>query len=536
MKKNINSLKQQLIKLTPRPTAAQASASLALGLFFGLTGLALIDSAGGNSYAIPTPPTVEVEAIAVNTTSYDYRDPSVLTPEDRGLYAMIDAAQARGDYHEADGLLAKLSNRRLMGYALANRYLDSNYKTSKEELTYWMTYFSDHPQAVRMASLARARGVAVSLPKTPEPLRGGGYSDHLGRSGMPDRWFSALGRWREGDYASAYTSFNALADADNLGDWQQAAAHFWAYRAANALEQSDDAARHLAAAAGYDTTFYGLLANATRGDTTLAAEAPEVSTHLRNAPRAIRASLLAQLDRKDEAEAELRALYAETSARERKGIVTLASELNLANLQMRLARAPGLSKAEANFARFPMPQYMLSLDSVMDASLVMAVARNESSFRDAVNKNSGARGMMQMLPSTARAVERHVGEELLRTASIDNFNDPVAERLSDPALSARYGAEYLKLLAKQPAIENNLIHLLIGYNAGPGTVANWKAAGRNVSDPLLYIESIPYGETRNYVMQVLAQYWTYQMMMDETPTSMKTIAQGKWPIIASRSN
>ncbi|MBX9726530.1 MAG: hypothetical protein K2X09_04620, partial [Rickettsiales bacterium] len=65
--------------------------------------------------------------------------------------------------------------------------------------------------------------------------------------------------------------------------------------------------------------------------------------------------------------------------------------------------------------------------------------------------------------------------------------------------------------------------------AGPGTVASWKAAAGNVSDPLLYVESIPYPETRNYVMQVAAQYWIYQRMMGETPTSLRALAKGEWP-------
>ena len=141
--------------------------------------------------------------------------------------------------------------------------------------------------------------------------------------------------------------------------------------------------------------------------------------------------------------------------------------------------------------------------------------------------------MMQMLPSTAQTVERRVGASLM-TADMATGNS-VIERLSNPALAARYGAEYLKLLTREEHIGNNLIHMLIGYNAGPGTAASWKRAGANVSDPLLYIESIPYGETRNYVMQVLAQYWTYQLMMDERPESLKALSDGAWPMLKSTS-
>lgn len=528
---------QRQLKWKPKaPTLAQAAASLALGLFFSITTISVVNSAvdAATPYTIPTPPGIQVaDAGAVTMHVYDYSDPNTLSLEDRGLYRMIDEAQASGDYRKADALFAKLSNRRLMGYALADRYLSSDYKASREELSYWLTYFGDQPQAMRVAALPAAQGLAVSLPNAQEPLRGDGYSQHLGRSTMPDRWYTALGKWREGNYAAAYDGFNAVSRSET-NNWQASASHFWAYRAAKKLGDSRSASTHLAAAARYETTFYGLLANATRGVTRLDAEAPEVSDHLRAQPAAIRANLLAQLGRTEDAEAELRQLYSNVGENQRKGIVTLASELNLPNLQLRLANAPGLTPAEEHFARFPTPNYMVALDPIMDASLVMAVARNESGFRDdAVNKISGARGMMQMLPSTARAVERHVGEELLRTASIDNFDSPVAERLSDPSLSARYGAEYLKLLAKEPAIDRNLIHLVVGYNAGPGTAANWKAAGKNLDDPLLYIESIPYTETHNYVLQVLAQYWIYQMITDEKPVTLSALSHGQWPVIAT---
>ena len=76
-------------------------------------------------------------------------------------------------------------------------------------------------------------------------------------------------------------------------------------------------------------------------------------------------------------------------------------------------------------------------------------------------------------------------------------------------------------------------HMLIGYNAGPGTAASWKRAGGTVTDPLLYIESIPYAETRNYVMQVAAQYWVYQRLMDERPTTLKALANGEWPMVGA---
>lgn len=458
-------------------------------------------------------------------------NPAELSAADRGLYGLIKNAQAHHDYSEADALIAQLSNRNLVGYVLAERYLDNAYKASDEELVKWLNAYADHPQASRIAAIASRRGLAVNLPKSEPVLQGAGYADHEGRSTMPDSWFHALSLWRSGEYAATVSTFRKLSEDEDLSDWQQAAANYWLYRALEKTGEHRAARKALRDAAQFATTFYGQLAATDLGIRLPNAEAPEVSEALRNDGHAIRAALLAQLGENDEAEDELRALYASTSADERGGIVTLASELNLANLQMRLAGTPGLSMAEQLYARFPAPTYMLGLSKLADPALVMAVARNESSFREmAKNPSSGAMGMMQMLPSTARALERRVGDSLLQTAELND--GAITARLADPALGARYGAAYLHMLNTLPAIQGNLVHLLVGYNAGPGTVVSWKATAATIRDPLLYIESMPYAETRNYTMQVLAQYWVYQRMLGEHPASLNAMARGEWPQLA----
>jgi soluble lytic murein transglycosylase len=107
----------------------------------------------------------------------------------------------------------------------------------------------------------------------------------------------------------------------------------------------------------------------------------------------------------------------------------------------------------------------------------------------------------------------------------------MAERLADPEFSVRYGARYLSILMNKPAIKGDLVRMLAGYNAGPGAVAGWQNSTKTIDDPLLYIESIPYPETRNYVLQVMAQYWVYQQLLGENSTTLTAIARGQWPQI-----
>ena len=65
--------------------------------------------------------------------------------------------------------------------------------------------------------------------------------------------------------------------------------------------------------------------------------------------------------------------------------------------------------------------------------------------------------------------------------------------------------------------------------SGPMSVANWNTRGRNLNDPLLFIESIPFAETRAYVAIVLRNYWMYQRQSGARPDSLKAMAQGMWP-------
>ena len=72
--------------------------------------------------------------------------------------------------------------------------------------------------------------------------------------------------------------------------------------------------------------------------------------------------------------------------------------------------------------------------------------------------------------------------------------------------------------------------MIAAYNAGPGPVEAWNAVARDGGDPLLYIESIPYWETRGYVTTVLRNYWVYEAQTGKPASvSRAALSQGLWP-------
>ncbi|WP_216907731.1 lytic transglycosylase domain-containing protein [Synechococcus sp. CCY 0621] len=124
--------------------------------------------------------------------------------------------------------------------------------------------------------------------------------------------------------------------------------------------------------------------------------------------------------------------------------------------------------------------------------LLLGVAKQESRFTPAVRSPVGATGLMQLMPETAAELA----------------GEPVTEQvLEDPAGNASLGARYLAQMLRQ--WDGDPLLAVASYNAGPGAVAGW-VGPRLRSDPELWVEAIPYPETRLYVKKVLGNVWSYQ--------------------------
>lgn len=473
--------------------------------------------------AIPAPGPVEVQLPA-----------SGLNPKDRALADAAFRAEERGDNEFADTLIGQMDNQILVGHLLAERYLDPKYDALRDELIAWLANYGDHPQAPRIKALALRKGATKNDLQDftiveVAPLKGKGYAEHLGRTGMPATFYRGLALWKEGKYSAARTNFAQSAEGKKLNGWQKSAAYYWAYRASEKLGRDKDAYAYLTHAGQFPTTFYGQLANQQLGHRDgLIAAAPFVPTEIRISAPVMRARALASVNQRQLAEDELRVLVMRLPKQYRPSVLSIAGEIGLANLQVRLASLDNLSTEEKLYGNYPVPPWFVSAQTKVDPTLLMSIARQESVFRRDARSHMGATGMMQMLPSTARYVEKSMSKESIALASTDS-NLPLSQQLHDPAVNLHLGAEYIAHLNKQSMVKGDAIRLVAAYNAGPGSVQGWQAASRNISDPLLYIESIPYAETRNYVMQVMAHQWVYQTLKGETPYGLIALTRGQWP-------
>lgn len=133
----------------------------------------------------------------------------------------------------------------------------------------------------------------------------------------------------------------------------------------------------------------------------------------------------------------------------------------------------------------------------LDPFLVQAVARQESYFNPFAVSRSNAMGLMQLLPSTAEGV-----------AKWENLSGFQTTTLLNPSVNIRLGTRYLRYLHEK--FGGNSLQAVGGYNGGPGAMERWSRAIPYVkTDPDLFIESIPYRESRNYIKEVFSHYWNY---------------------------
>lgn len=176
--------------------------------------------------------------------------------------------------------------------------------------------------------------------------------------------------------------------------------------------------------------------------------------------------------------------------------------------------------------RFPIPAANWLDNLPVDQSLVLSVARSESLFMPDVRSSAGAVGLMQLMPATGKEVARKLG-----------VNYAGHQTLVDPVSNARLGSEYLNRMLRR--FEYNKVLAAAAYNAGPHRVDRWldRAGGMPAE---VWLATIPYQETRQYVQRVLETATIMQWRMQGADTRLTEALQpvpadvGRQPIAQAR--
>lgn len=293
---------------------------------------------------------------------------------------------------------------------------------------------------------------------------------------------------------------------------------YWAGRTAEAHQDRDLARLWLGIAASFPTTYYGQLAAARLGPAAAVglpaklqvSNATKTAFERHELTRAVR--LVVALGLKDELRPFLLRLAELKDTPEWRYLTaTLAHDIKRPDLAIAVAKKSGREGWELPHVGYPainppLPPGGSNGKVALEIPLVLAVVRQESAFQlDAVSR-AGARGLMQLLPSTARQVARGV-------------NLPYApQKLSDAAYNLKLGQAYLRDLLAE--FEGSYVLALAAYNAGPKRAREWvKEIGdprSSADDAIDWVEMIPYEETRNYVQRVLENLQVYRQHLSET--------------------
>lgn len=493
----------------------------------------------------------------------------VLSPGDVERYARAYAASDARLYASADNMLAQVDDPVLQGSVLAKRYTakSSSYNPRYAELYAWLVSYSDNAEAESIYALAVPRATPDSdLPPRPEKAKPRAFataglppqplalrpnapqskaridsaeeafyqgqaeqaltlaSYELGQALDGDaRFISGLAAFRLGRFKEAAQHFDIAARTRYFSQAEIAAAAFWSGRAHLAAGEPGIAIAAFKLAAAQPMSFYGTLAERQLGQdpsyqpqTVGVVDPGNAADLFARYPAAKRAAALAQLGHIDGAEAELRALQRRVDPSEDIRLLALAQGLGLATAATRIAELGGEELAEGLYPDTP---YRPSDGFRVSKALLFGIARQESRLDPEAVSRSNARGLMQLLPSTAA----YIGKNPAFKA------DP--DQLFDPQINMRLGQLYVEYLFNM--LGPDLTKVVAAYNMGPGALQRWLAAVGGFTDPLLMIESIPKDETRTYVKRVLTNMWLYESRYGMPSPTLEAMAAGRAPIYSS---
>ncbi|MEO1239591.1 MAG: lytic transglycosylase domain-containing protein [Pseudomonadota bacterium] len=287
-------------------------------------------------------------------------------------------------------------------------------------------------------------------------------------------------------------------------------AGYWEGRAWAALGNLEAAQTAYTFGAEWQTSFYGLLAAEAAGlprDANLAGQTryPNIEdTSVADSSVLAAARLMLKADERNLAERFLTHLVETLPEAEAGAAGQYALERGEPHIAVMIGKRAAQRAQVIHKAYFPVVDIGARADGV-DPAMALSIARRESEFDPVVQSGAGARGLMQLMPATAREV----------AGALDL---PYSSRrlTEDPVYNATLGTTYLAWMADE--FDSNPIFMAGAYNAGPSRIHRWvRERGDprtgSVEEMVDWIEHIPFRETRNYVMRVAESLPVYRAQL-----------------------
>lgn len=351
-----------------------------------------------------------------------------------------------------------------------------------------------------------------------------GAAKRSGAAVAKAEWTAGLAAYRLGWIEKAIGHFQNNALAEGVRTWRSASGAFWAGRIMLALKDYDGANHWLGIAARHPRTFYGQLAMHALGvERTFDWRGPKVDAatigRLKASKAGKRALALLQMGQHWRADQELQPLVENLEPAALMDVVAVATAYGAPRAAVHGAhRLDDDFETEVVPAAYPVAPWLPKPEHDLDRALSLAFMRQESQFNPRAVSPAGARGLMQLLPSTANYVLKK-----------DRYVKARRDLLFDPQENLDVGLRYIRYLMQKSKVDGGLFHLAIAYNGGIGNLARWLKEVRHNGDPILFIEAIPARETRRFVARVMANLWIYRERLGQPTPSRDDVAQGRWP-------
>ncbi len=339
-------------------------------------------------------------------------------------------------------------------------------------------------------------------------------SSHRSRHDAPEAaWVGGLAAWKMDNYEEAAQFFSVAAKSRRASVWLKSGSAFWAARAYGRMGDMQEANHYMEIAAKYPRTFYGLIALRSMGrDFDFNWDKPDLkSKHKKSLEASVNVQDAIALSKKGNITEALTRLgksgWLDNGYKQRQ-LLAYILDKNIPALSLLLGR---MTKDDAgafyDIALYPEAPWNPDKGYEVDTALVNALIRQESRFNPQAKNASGASGLMQLMPSTASYMAKGIDVAL-----------------THPQTNISVGQKYVRHLLMDSNVNNDLFYMAVAYNAGPGNLARWKRQYKDISDPLLFIESIPSSETRAFVERVMVNYWIYRIREGKDNPSLDAVA------------
>lgn len=343
--------------------------------------------------------------------------------------------------------------------------------------------------------------IAYQAARQLNPVANEWYRDAEGARQTPEqRAWRVRAALRARDWPDVVRAIDAMPDEQALDPaWR-----YWKARALAAAGESEDSTR-LYAGLATEHHFYGLMAAEALGAAIMPVSEPllpDAQGLLEFGAREAvqRVVKLTALDLRPEALREWQYVVRGQSDE----MLLLAAEFARRNgLYDRSINSADRTQRRHDFAlRYQTPYQgeiaNAARDAQLDEAWVFGLARQESRFVADIVSAAGAVGLMQLMPPTAKWVARQTGRADFRTP-----------QLGDPSVNAQFGTYYLRYVLDR--LDGLPVLATAAYNAGPGRAQAWR--GAMPIEGAIYVETIPFNETRDYVKKVLANAMFYQAQL-----------------------